>query len=436
MTELENNLRKALRAKASEITPPPPPLELRPLATLDPAARGGSGRFRAPLQQRRLVPLAAAVAVIAVAAGALAVGGALPARRPPPAAPIQTSVPPYYVALVNNGLLRLGAFPKAVATVRETGTGAVIARISPPGPYVSFDAVSGAADDRTFMLEARGNPIPASGVVPERFYLLRITPSATSAARRATLTALPAIDISGGYELRAMALSPDGSSLAAILGQGIQDYLHVYNLTTGTTRTWVRKPCSGCGHSQDELGGPAGPGYPAAAAASLSWTADGNSLALVPGGGFDQLRLLDLGTPGDNVQPNSRPFAIHGVPVSHWSEAYMTPDAKTVFISYNESRGMTYWNGLLRYSARTGKLTRINKTTQSFEGHLTGYGSDTVLWATYDGSELVVTGARRAPVLAAKQFPFVVVPDRTAGIYRGGRYSPIPWPANVIDAAW
>ncbi len=75
MTELENSLRKAFRAKASEITPPPPPLELQPLTALDPAARRGSGRFRAPLQQRRLVPLAAAVAVIAVVAGALAVGG-------------------------------------------------------------------------------------------------------------------------------------------------------------------------------------------------------------------------------------------------------------------------------------------------------------------------------------------------------------------------
>ena len=434
MTELENSLRKAFRAKASEITPPPPPLELQPLTALDPAARRGSGKFRAPLQHR-LVPLAAAVAVIAVVAGALAVGGARPARRTPPAAPIQTSVPPYYVALVNNGLLRLGALPHAMATVRETGTGTVIARLSPPRPYVSFDAVSGAADDRTFVLEARGNPIPVSGVIPERFYLLRITPSATSAAKRARLTALPAIEISGGYEVGAMALSPDGSSLAAILTHGIQGYLHVYNLTTGTTRTWVRKPCSGCGQSQDELGVAVGIAYPAAAV-SLSWTADGNSLAFVPGGGFDQLRLLDLGAPGDNVQPNSRPFAIHGVPVSQWSEAYMTPDAKTVFISYNESRGKTDWNGLLRYSARTGNLTRINKTTRYFEGHLTGYGSDTVLWASYDGSELIVTGARRAPVLAAKQFPFVVVPDRTAGIYRGDRYSPIPWPAYVIDAAW
>ncbi len=323
--------------------------------------------------------------------------------------------------------------PKALATVRETGTGAVIARIPPPRPYVSFDAVSGAADDRTFMLEARGNLIPGSDVAPERFYLLRIAPSATSAAKRARLTALPAIDISGGNELRAMALSPDGSSLAAILGHGIRDYLYVYNLTTGTSRTWVRKPCSGCRQFQDELGG--GAAYPSGAV-SLSWTADGNSLAFVPGGGFDQLRLLDLGAPGDNVQPNSKPFAIHGVPVSQWSEAYMTPDAKTVFISYNKSRGKTDWNGLLRYSARTGKLTRINETTQVFEGHPTGYGSDSVLWASYDGSQLVVTGARRAPVLLGKRFPFAVGPDRTAGIYRGDRYSPIPWPANVIDAAW
>ena len=426
MTKLEDQLRLAFRAKASEITPPPPPLELQPRPVHDPAARRGSGGLGTPLQRKWLIPLAAAVAVLAVVAGALAVGGALPVSRTPPAAPIQTSVPPYYVALVNTAS---PAQPRTVATVRETTTGAAIARITPPRPYISFDAVSGAADDRTFVLEALGKMIRGNGVVPERFYRLHINPSATSAAGRAQLTALPAIDISGGNELQAMALSPDGSSLAAILTHGIWDYLYVYNLPTGPTRIWIRKLCRYC--RQTELG--MGPGAGPTAAVTLSWTADGKSLAFVPGAGTSQLRLLDLGAPGENVQPNSKPLAIPRTPTAQWSQAYMTPDAKTVFLSCMSAWGGTpanfsQWVSLLRFSARTGKLTTINKLTLVNRNRNAGYkiwapvSPDDVLWTSYDGSQAIIANIRPGA--------------QNAGIYSGSHYTPIPWPANVIDAAW
>ena len=114
----------------------------------------------------------------------------------------------------------------------------------------------------------------------------------------------------------------------------------------------------------------------------------------------------------------------------------MTPDARTVFISYQEGKGQTNWSGLLRFSARTGKLAMINKVTQTFAGRATGGGSDLVLWSSYSGSEFVVTGAQRGPVFTSKQFPWFAGPDLTAGIYRSHHYTPIPWPADVIDAAW
>lgn len=431
MTELENMLRTAFRAKANEISPPVPPLELRPSPVADPVIRRGGSRVRTPARKRWLVPAGAALAVLAVIAGALAVGRAVP-RTSPPVAPMQTSVPRYYVALVNNGLPSPQAFPKAVATIRDTVTGAVIARIDPPRPYVSFDGVSGAADNRTFVLWARGNTGPRTDVAPERFYLLHINPSATSAAGRGHLTALPATDISGGHQVLAIALSPDGTSLAATLAKGsASDQLYVYNLVTGTTRIW--KLCGDC--SQTGLGGRMPEPFPPVRV-FLSWTASGKSLGFVPGFYFPQLRLLDLGAPGDNAKPNSKPFAIHGVPVGEWQGAYMTPDANTVFITYQEGKGQTNWSGLLRFSARTGRLTMINKVTQTFEGRPTGGGSDLVLWTNYDGSEFVVTGARRGPVFTSKQFPWFAGPDLTAGFYRGDHYTPIPWPADVIDAAW
>ena len=437
MTELENKLREAFRARASQITTPAPPLELPELRRPDPVIRGGGDRVGINTWRRWLIPAGAVIAVLAVVAGVLAARDDLTGSAKRAAVPIQTSVPPYYVALVNNGLPSPQALPTAVATVRATATGAVIARIVPPRPYVSFDAVSGAADDRTFVLWARGNPDQQTGTLPERFYLLHINPSATSVAGRVHLTALPARDISGGNQVLTMALSPDGTSLAAILDQasltGPPPRLYVFNLATGTTKIWIRTLCGACG--QTIINGSFG-AYPPVAV-FLSWAANGKSLAFIPNVASPQLRLLDVGAPGNNVQTASKPFAIHGVPVEEWQDAYMTADAKTVFITYQQSKGQMNWSGLLRFSASTGKLTAINKITQTTAaGRPTGGGSDLVLWSNYDGSQLIVTGARKGPVFTSKQFSFFVGPDLTAGIYRGDRYTPIPWPADVIDAAW
>jgi hypothetical protein len=66
VTELENQLRDAFRAKASEIVPPPPGLELQAWPALRPAASGGSGSAGTSAQRRWLISLAAAVAVVAV----------------------------------------------------------------------------------------------------------------------------------------------------------------------------------------------------------------------------------------------------------------------------------------------------------------------------------------------------------------------------------
>jgi hypothetical protein len=53
-----------------------------------------------------------------------------------------------------------------------------------------------------------------------------------------------------------------------------------------------------------------------------------------------------------------------------------------------------------------------------------------VLWTNDDGSKLVVF---RAEVFG----PLGVLPSgQTAAIYSGRRFTPIPWPAGVIDAAW
>ncbi len=432
MTELEDQLRRAFRAKASMITPPPPPLELQPRPVFDPAARGGSGGLR-PSAKRWLVPLAAAAAVIAVIAGALSVGQAVPGHRTTPAAPIQRNVPRYYVALVaDHTLWRYASnFDPArttVATVRDTATGSVIARVKAPAPYLGFNMVSGAADDRTFVLLAYGPPVKgqAQGLQlpgPERFYLLHINPASSAGAGRAQLTALPATDIPAGTQITALALSPDGQALAAMENNTSGGVLTVYYLQTGNTRTWTWKPGGSKAGSEISAAG-------SLSAVVLSWTANGKAIGFAPDP-WSALWVLDIAKPGADVRLDSTPVDVRGVPVQTWTTVDLTPDGKSAFVSYYESFGHSNWIGLDRFSATTGRLAVINKLTVTNEGNATGFGihanpgadtaADNVLWTSYDGSKFVVVSAR---------------PGNTAGIYSGNRYTPIPWPANVVDAAW
>ena len=80
---------------------------------------------------------------------------------------------------------------------------------------------------------------------PSRFYLLRIDPHAATPAERASLHALPLAFVPANDEVRDLALSPDGRSLAADVGtelvssdQPSDTHLFVFNLATGTKRAW------------------------------------------------------------------------------------------------------------------------------------------------------------------------------------------------------
>jgi hypothetical protein len=429
MTELETRLRMAFRAKATEITPPPPPLELQPRPVLDPAARRGSGGYRTPPRQRWLVPLAAAVAVLAVVAGALAVGSALPGHPGhrsrlvlPAAAPIQTSVPPYYVALNSVRPMPL-RIPQAwavltTATVRATSTGAVLASVVPPQPYTTFINVSAAADDHYFVLAAQYGK--GLGLNHDGFFVLRVNPAAANPAARASLTPLPSASLPGHDELQSMALSPDGRLLATVALHIARHtgsiYLRVYNLASGRSRTWA--------------GVNAQQAYVATGNGGLSWAQGSKFLAFSTAPQSDRLRLLDVAARGHEAAQDSNPLAAPRVPCAGFCLDDMTPNGKTVFVEYATGGGTKpIWYNLVRFNVHTGTLTRINKLTViGPAGRYTGYnsaaviGPDDVLWTSYDGSKLIVADVRTG--------------DPNAGIYSGSQYTPIPWPANIVAAAW
>ncbi len=127
-----------------------PPLRLPDDPAAGPLRGGASGRRR---WLRALTPLAAAAAVAAVVIASLspdrphAARRLSRARRPGPAR----------CAASRRTTSRSPAWPDAPdhAVIRATATGAVLATVQPPRPYGSFTFVSGAADDRTFVLAAQ-----------------------------------------------------------------------------------------------------------------------------------------------------------------------------------------------------------------------------------------------------------------------------------------
>ena len=167
MNTMEDKVRLALRETGEEIGPRTvPPLRLR-----------DTRRARLPRLPGRwgswVTPLAAAAAVAAVVATSLAISatfhgqhqgsgagahtytgsgtGTGPVHGAPLGPPAALhDLPPYFAELTD-----LTQVQAQKAVVRSTVTGQALATVTPPRPYNVFTWVSGATDDRTFVLAAQ-----------------------------------------------------------------------------------------------------------------------------------------------------------------------------------------------------------------------------------------------------------------------------------------
>jgi len=433
MIPLEDKLRAAIHATAEEIPADPPPLRLgspglsqRRRPWFQPSLGAGRirlGRIRPGWGGRNtwLAPLAAAAVVVAVVLGSLAVTGG-GARRATPAASAAPAgladVPPYYVALTR-GLGDEYEPAGAIATgaqVRSTATGAVLATIAVPQPYDFFGGITAAADDRTFVLSA----LSALGSQRIRFFVLHIDPApkdpvASGSARhgRVSLLPLPASFVPVGEGIQAMALSPDGTSLAAEIGDWPDVRLYVFNLATGTQRTWSFPSSSGCSlRSLPVLGGDA-----------LSWTADGQHIAFLCSGASANstaVRLLDTSAPGTDALAESKlvaPSAAVARMTGGWLGAVITPDGRTVIgvaeLATKDGPHTQVDEGLLKVSTATGQVTAI-LSHPNIDYHQ-------VMYTNATGNVLVVSRYAESA---------------NAGILRADTYTPLPWTATTVTAAW
>ena len=296
-----------LATKPSSITTPPGSSGSAAASTIDQVpdsakvvtpARPGHVRSRSrssrSLWKRWLAPLA--IIAVIVAAVLATVGNPKPrAHVAEPAYSLGRSVPPYYVWITPGNP---GDTPSE-AIVRMTATGVVLGTVKAAAPGGTIVAVTGADDDRTFVLDEQpfqtGAINSAPAWYPRTFYVLRLKAD----GRPAAITKLP---ISGpvGAEVTGLALSPDGTKLAMAImpniGEPNMTELKLFSVPAGKVlRTW---------HANGSIG------FNADDPEALSWTFDQQTLAFLWAATGKSPRqgewLLDLGKGGTNLLDDSR----------------------------------------------------------------------------------------------------------------------------------
>jgi hypothetical protein len=405
MNLTENTLRAALRETAEEYPAPRmPALDLSPSLTRHAGRRWPSTRTVSWLSAS-----AAAIGVAAVIAASIVLGG-MPRPSRPAVAP--AVLPPYYVVLQElpaRGYGPIEGVTRDEAVVRSTVTGQRITTISMPGD-ATFGTVQGSADGRLFLLTAL-TPAGHQGhllLATTAFYLLRVNPSA-SPGRRAVFTDLPVPAVPASQTLLGCALTPDGRKLAVVTelssasasGINAQTTLRVYDLSTGSQRSWTLP-----------LGDEGLYGPPA-------WVANDRTLAIQPGTGSNLMWLVDTEAPGSSLTDTVLKLnvaigqlGVHTFPLltedgEHILErVYGLPAPVTEHTIYFSS-GLY---GLYVMNISTGAVAALRAGGEPYF---------TLLWANQDGSAVVVSPETNPRVPLASAVLWTARGSRTIPIPRG-----------------
>jgi hypothetical protein len=302
---------------------------------------------------RSLAPVAAVAAVIAVITGVYAVGRSPGQRTASPEAP--GVMPPYYVTIQNT---HVGA--AVPLTVRDSATGRVLATLQLPFLFGGTQEITGAADDRTFVIHD-GNDL----------FRLRLAADGRPARLARLPVTVPAWDT--------IALSPDGRTIAFenqsscqpiwSTGSGLagetgcrESTIGLVSLATGATRTWSTRSSWQAG-------------------IWIAW--DGNDHVLFswarardsgprPSGYPSGYRLLDVSGPGGDLL-GARLLPLPPLPVfgavAFPQTAFITPDGSAViaatFSLVGSSTSPTGIVKIVELSARTGRLLRVLRQSRN-----------------------------------------------------------------------
>jgi hypothetical protein len=445
-TALTAETGRAMRELARTVTDAPP-LRLAP---------GRAAPVPRPAGQRRwtlwAVPLTAAAAVIALAVALVTIRDLPNGRVAPPTAPTSSSaagVPAYYAEpeplckTCGSDLLVVG----------DTFTGAKLATFRPPHG-TTFEAVSAAADDRTFVAETVGYPFgPGSEIRHVTWYLVKITPGASTPVR---LTRLPIPGMPTAASIGTVVLSPSGGELA--LTYQVRDptpgpvVLRVYSVATGKLlNSWSTTVTS----ALDLLLSPFGFVSSVQSNNQLSWVDGGRALSFTTISSTSPVlvavRTLKLATGDGNLIRDSQVVwsmrsAANEASACAWPPVtvpWATANGKTVvcfhvvdddpgnFVKKARRAWQLTW---LAYPASDPKAAKAARALYKFTAYSTGAqaeGFSSVQWADATGSAMIIAWTIETTTSSAVHF----------GVVSDGRYAPLPTPPGISltippDIAW
>jgi hypothetical protein len=427
MTPVEDIVRSTTRAIAETVREVPS-LKLSPGADeLVPAAPASAEPVAlAPRARRRsrawLAPVAAAAAVLAIAVSLVIVRDIPNGRGVPPAdQPSASSVPRYYVAAS-----QLGKHPAVYSLViGDTRTGARLAAVAPPRGS-TFQGVTGAADDRTFVVSSMpSSPVPRESL-PVTWYLLRIAPGAAGY----TLTKLAIPDVRS-WAVEGIALSGSGRELAMTLFPVSAKHqagspwweLRVYSVATGKLlRTWSSTEQNGFAPVVTV------PGLQDNRA--LTWVDSDHSIAFPTFGapGQESERLLDVTARGGNLITHSR--VIWSMPVRGSQRCLLgsprvTADGKSVVCNMVPVRGGKQDHSRLAFGWLAYSLSAPGVPHVLYKVTVHASSQDAsmsnVLWSAPSGRTLIIDWAFGRSLTSAAGFEVV-----RSGIVSDGRFRPLP----------
>jgi len=424
MPDVENRLREELKRAAEQVQPE----LLRPLQV---PTRRVSWR-------PRLLPLAAAAAVIAViTAGALVAAhqpaasqpAAHQAAAPQPAAHLPAAVgsapaslPRFYVTTSTSPDSRgIQAVVRVSASGQITGTVPVPSAIPVEWADSGGTFVTAAADDRSFIIGVQGGEEPTKLGLDLRLFRFAIS----AAGKPGHLTELAAAPMRN-ETTEGIALSPDGKLLAVSLQNDSSPdavaAIQVLDLATGATRTWTAPARSVYI-----------PGPPSWADGSrviaFTWLRSTQSgLMAAPRG----IQLLDTAAPGDSLAGTVIvPSGVVGA--GSIVSALITPDGRDVIVvTWRDlTPGASTHTIVVQFAelqASTGRLVRLLRTETA------RYDEDHATTLEVSLGVLSLASQGRYALVQGTQFGWLDVggPDP-------GRFAPLPAvPAGqyVNFAAW
>jgi hypothetical protein len=353
--------------------------------------------------------------MVAVAATLVAVRDSRDATPAPPAPATNsaaTAVPRYYV--------QLGAYSgvpgsQRDAIVGDSRTGKVLATVK-PSAGLTFAGVSGAADDRTFVLDAASDAEAAPAHGTHTWYRLRLAPGT---ARPATVTKLPIAQPGDSDQIDGLALSPDAGTLAILYQTGVLRgsfgpfILRTFSLRTGKpVHNWTaprgKVNVDGGGDVDNTV--------------DLTWTADGTTLAFVfpPFSWPDYERTLRVADQGTSLLGDSHSVLAIPGNQDNCTSLLLASDGRTMICGTvgNGARGCRQQEPQFdQYSTATGKLTRVlyrfHGTCQSADAELAWMGSG---------------GTAIGVIEALRYGDNRITTDYTVGVLTPGKFTPLHVP--------